>query len=210
VEEVEMKKLFIILILLTSVVFAINKENFVLNIINSGNPVREIDGIAVVPFNSEYELLLKNDNNRRCVANITIDGTNISNYGEFVINANGELNLERFVTESLNEGKRFKFVTLDNPAIDDPTRKENGIVKVEFRLEKKRNPELYIMPYGWFNLDSIFIPEYQNIGVTLCACNDASAGATIAGGESEQRFGEVEFDAEEKSIVLELRLKGVK
>ncbi len=220
-----MKKLLFLICVLLTVAFATSKDNFVLNILKDDNPVREIDGIAVVPFDSEYEILIKNDNNRRCTAKVTIDGTDISSLGDFIISANGALNLERFVTESLTECKRFKFVPLDNPAVDDPTRKENGIVRVELKLEKKYIYPRIIYPVEYPNCDSMLYWDWEtssnipcdgvngldfiwdNCKITLCSAS--MPGATIAGSESNQRFYEADFNAEDKTVVLELKLMGI-
>jgi len=131
-------------VLLSSIVYAASIDvvekvgSFACTVLYDENPVKEIDGVAVIPFGSEYKILLKNNNNRKAVAKITIDGAPISSFGDLVINTNSEIILERFITKSLDKGERFKFVPLDHPDVDDPSRIENGIIKVEFRLAKKQ------------------------------------------------------------------------
>jgi len=112
--------------------------DFTCNIIVDENPVKEIDGVAVVKFGAEYSILVKNNNNRRAAAHITIDGSPISTFGALVINANSEVTLERYLTDSLDKGRKFKFVPLDDPQVDDPGRSENGLIRVEFQLEEKQ------------------------------------------------------------------------
>ena len=191
-----MKKLtlFLIIILCFSL-FSISDSEFVLNIMQE-YPVREFDNKVAIHFDTEYELLLKNNNERDCSARIWIDGSLVSELGDFIIRAGDELNLERFVSESLREGKRFKFVPLSHPEVDDPSREENGIVKVEFRLAKKYEH---------------IVPEYKfPSGHTLTCVCDTQAGATIGGSESNQTFYYQSFDAEEEFITLELRIVGIK
>ena len=119
------------------------KEKFVLSIVHGGYPVKETGSNysrqVAIPFDSEYKILLKNKNNRKCTASVFIDGKPVSKLGDFIINANGSLHLERFLDSSLKEGKKFKFVPLTDPSVDDPTSNQNGIIKVEFRLAKEKN-----------------------------------------------------------------------
>ena len=196
---------------------------FVCNVILD-EPVKEVDGIAVVPFDAEYKLLLKNNNNRRASAKITIDGSPISSFGDLVINANSAVTLERFITESLTEGKKFKFVPLDNPAVDDPSREENGLIRVEFKLEKKQeyieweyspNLNLLLPLDGWGRLDD---PDWNSEDLQMlntlastsinCSTTSAAPGATIGGSESVQKFHKIDIDFKDEVWVVEIRLKG--
>lgn len=137
-----MKKLFVIIVSLVMVMawmaspYAATQDDFTLTILKDGNPMREFSGEVAIPFDTEYKLRLKNNNQRRCSATVWIDGAKVSEMGSFIINGNDLLDLERFLNDSLTKGMRFKFVPLDHPDIDDPNRAENGIIKVEFRLEK--------------------------------------------------------------------------
>jgi len=118
-------------------------QKFVLSIIHDGHPVKESGSNSnrqvAIPFESEYKIRLKNKNDRSCTARITIDGTPVSSFGDIIINSGSTVDLERFITNSMNSGKKFKFVSLDHPNVDDPTKSENGIVRVEFRLAKTSN-----------------------------------------------------------------------
>jgi len=119
------------------------RDKFVLSIIHDGHPMREFGDRfkkeIALPFDSEYKIRLKNKNNRSCTARIFIDDKQVSKLGDFIINANGTIDLERFVDSSLERGKKFKFVPLDHSDVDDPTSSDNGIIKVEFRLARKEN-----------------------------------------------------------------------
>lgn len=119
------------------------KDKFVLSVLHDGHPVREFgsrgDKKVALPFDGEYKVRLKNKNNRGCTARVFIDGKQVSKLGDLIINANGTIDLERFVESSLEHGKKFKFVPLDHPDVDDPTSSDNGIIKVEFRLARKEN-----------------------------------------------------------------------
>ena len=199
--------------------------SFTVTVLNNDDPIREIDGVAVIPFDTEYELLLKNNNDRRAVAKVTIDGANISAFGDIVIPARGKVNLERFITDSLDKGDRFRFVPLDHPEVDDPSREENGLIRVEFQLEKKRQfiqwgdgSRLYL-PYpdweddgNWMFLDTR-VPCSDDVSIWLtntAASATAEPGATIGGSESDQRFSKINIDLEDEVWIIKIILKGVK
>lgn len=108
----------------------------------NGKPLREssVQGTRTVrmPFNSEYKIRLKNNSKLRCMAEVEIDGSNVST-SRFILTAGQSLDLERFV-EELDGGKRFKFVSVDQAKwtgeLQDPTSPLNGFVKVSFYPEK--------------------------------------------------------------------------
>lgn len=215
-----------IILLMSSPVFAISRDAFVLNVINAQQQVKEISGQVVLPFDTEYKLRLANQNERRAVAKIMIDGIPVSNLGDFVIPANGDVVLERFLDRSLTEGRKFKFVRLDHPEVQDPYSKENGIVKVEFRLERTYEPYLIIWGGGTFTGERI-LPDtftfsslttgtrstletgsWPQFSTTSINCS-ASIGATVGGSESRQAFRQVEFDLEEVATILTLKMLGI-
>jgi len=224
------------LIILSVNLFAVSNNDFIVNVSNENGFAKEIDNQVVIPFESEYELLLKNNHDRKCTAKVWIDGALVSNFGDFIIDANSELNLGRFVTESMQDGKRFKFVPLDNPEVDDPSRKENGLIKVEFRLEKivrqiqqieiPNNQWHYYLPcdstfYRWNNNNILLDGQITTTlgdwnGSTLindccvnCSNTSAQLGATIGGSQSDQSFTYANIDVEDEPTVIELRMKGI-
>ena len=108
------------------------KDGFVLSILKDGKPLKEIDGVVRIPFDSEYQVRLRNKNWLNCKAKVYIDGAPVSNLGDFVINSQGVVDLERFLDNSLDEGARFKFVHKDHGEVSDPDNDENGVIRVEF------------------------------------------------------------------------------
>ena len=112
------------------------KDGFVLSIMRDGRPLRESGRTVRMPFDSEYKIRLKNKLGKSCKARVTIDGTPVSQLGDFVISSWGTLDLERFVNDSLNKGKKFKFVSAKSGEVQDPTNSDNGLIRVEFYLAK--------------------------------------------------------------------------
>jgi len=111
-------------------------SDFVLAIINQGSPVREINNQVHLRFGSEYKIRLKNKTQGlRCKAKVWVDGRLASGMGDIVLNAGQTLDLERFLDHDLNSGNKFKFVSLDDNRVNDPTDSSNGIIKVEFYRE---------------------------------------------------------------------------
>lgn len=97
----------------------------------------------VVPFDSEYSIRLKNRNDRKAVVKLYIDGEEVNKLGKFIMDANGTLDLERFVSD-LNEGRKFKFVPVSSAGVKDKNNGENGIIEARFRLVKPvSQPILY-------------------------------------------------------------------
>ena len=221
-----MKKLTFLTIFLSMILvvvfnaYATSDNDFVLNIVHDGYPVNEIDKQVAIPFNAEYKIRLKNGHDRKCTAKVFIDGALVSKLGDFIINAKGEIDLERFLDSSLTDGKRFKFVRLTHPDVDDPNREENGLIRVEFRLEKiVKVPEIQVypeyefkIPGDWHYLPHDWKPDIHtmNDAFVFCSNNSATApGATVEGSESSQTFHKAYVDVEDRVYALELRMVGL-
>src|SRR5690606_21925430 len=87
---------------------------------------------VVMPFNEEYQIKFKNTSRTRRRLEIDIDGTEVSK--DLILGGNGEFKLERF----LNSDKKFKFVSVNNAAVSDPTSKENGVIRIRVYDELSR------------------------------------------------------------------------
>ena len=219
-------------IIFTGQSWAISADGFTISIVHDGYPVREIDNRVAIPFDAEYRIRLKNGHDQKCTAKVFIDGTPVSKLGDFIIDSNGEIDLERFLDSSLTDGRRFKFVRLSHPDVDDPTRVQNGIVRVEFRLEKKPDIRIIIQgPHGGFiripgewdgnsdwHLDNKTTIRFMDGEATYTSapssvlCSNTSStepGATIAGSESNQTFHRSHIDVEDQVYALELRMIGI-
>ncbi len=111
------------------------KNKFILAIRHNNKILRETKNIVQLPFDSEYSLLLKNENNRRALIKIKIDSEDVLFGSELVLDANSEMNLERFLQNN-EYGNKFKFVKLSNNNIKDKENPENGLIEADFWLEK--------------------------------------------------------------------------
>jgi hypothetical protein len=151
--------------------------------------------------------------------------------GDFIIDGGSTIDLERFVN-NLTDGKKFKFVTLDNPEVDDPFDSDNGIIKVEFRRAKHNKLRLTQpdISSSWSmktwptqaelvdNSDVIW--HYTNdlksnntlSDVTTVSYNCSTefcSGATIEGSKSGQSFVYSNIEVEDTPVVLKLKLIGI-
>lgn len=194
------------------------KDNFVLAIKTSGGEVlRESGGSVYLPFDSEYKIFLKNSNFRRVAVKVRIDGTEVTN-GSIILNAFQDVDLERFIVDgNLEAGKKFKFVSISDPAVQDPTNSKNGIVEVEFRLEKDVSKwnVTYFPSFIYHNIPT-FKSTTEGFTSNFC-CSLSSAesfaasvnnmrGATIEGEQSNQKFVPVTIGELGEPIVLSLQI----
>jgi len=112
------------------------REQYVAAVMRSGKiQPEDRDGVIVLPFESEYQIRIKNKSRKRAVADIHIDGR-LAVRG-VVIDPLGSVDLERFLEGfSLDCGPRFKLVKASDSRVSQPGDSENGIVSVNFYAEK--------------------------------------------------------------------------
>jgi len=103
----------------------------------NGKILREFKDTILIPFGSEYSFLIKNLNTTRALVNIVIDGEDVIQ-GGLVLNANQEVDLERYVKNgNLREGNKFKFIER-TAAVEQHrgVKLEDGLIRIEFQFEK--------------------------------------------------------------------------
>jgi len=124
---------------------------------SNGKVLREFGEEVYVPFGSEYTILIKNLNSVRALVRISIDGTDVGDGEEFVINANDSVEFERFIKNgNKKKGNRFKFIERtsnieEHRGIDV----EDGLVRVEYEFEKVVKYE----PYWWNHQDVFYFVQ---------------------------------------------------
>lgn len=113
-------------------------NKFVICVLVNGRPVKEkANGTVCIPF-GEFSLRLRNKNNRRALATISIDGENVS-AGGYIVPANDFVDIERWADKPV----KFKFVSLDSEEAVDfgkngPNEdKVKGTIEARFFLEKE-------------------------------------------------------------------------
>ena len=206
-------------------------SQFVVCVLHNGSPVREIGRTIHLPFHSDYKVRIKNKQPfLRAKARVWIDGRQVSNLGDFILQPNETLDLERFLDESMTSGNKFKFVPLSDGRVNDPTDPENGVIKVEFYKETlgftlTTTKEFLPPSERWADSGSININDtpltFTNGGGTSSSINSCSincvvsnsadsAGATVEGGYSGQSFTYgSDFETDFFPVTLELRIRGL-
>lgn len=111
-------------------------EKFIAVVKHNGKILRERDGFVSLPFGSEYSLLLKNKNSVKAVVNVEIDGQDVLDGNQLIVNPNSYLELNGFMkgTKVVN---KFKSIQKTKQIADyRGDRVDDGIIRVEFRFEK--------------------------------------------------------------------------
>lgn len=207
------------------------KDKYVLTILDqNGLPCKEHDGECFVPFNTEYQIRLKNKTKYDTLAKITIDGKPImdSNQG-VIIPAYNSVDLERWVDGDMLKGKRFRFVPVDDSRVDDPTDSNNGgiVVKMYKSIPNMRfGGSIKTTNFDggdWTCMDAVshdFIkPNTGGSGIKYNCCvtdmgntiykSTYDKGATIGGSKSNQEFVETNSHVwSTEHTTLRLTLKG--
>src|ERR1700694_5050998 len=115
------------------------QEKFVVAIKHNGKILRETKDLVKLPFGSEFSILVKNLNSRRAKFTLHIDGTDVLDGTEIIVNANSEVEMKRFVRNgNMNEGNAFKFIERTQSIEDGPRgiKAEDGIIRIEFWFEQ--------------------------------------------------------------------------
>lgn len=159
-------------------------EKFVVAVKSKGSILREFKDIVYLKFGEEYSILLKNLNSKRALVKVSIDGNDIGDGTKFVINANSEIELKRFIKNgNLNEGNSLKFIERTS-AIENHRgiKSDDGILRIEFEYEKDAVIHIPYMYKSTWPSPTITYPYnppmYGNTGSILRGM--ASASTTIS------------------------------
>ncbi len=129
--------------------------------VKHNNKVLREDGETVfVPFGSEYSLLIKNLNNTLAVVKIEIDGTDATE-GGLVVKPGASVDLERFLSDNLNSGNKFKFIEKTSAISDHRGDKiDDGLIRVSYQFEKPGQKKQLL----WDTLDTTNLNMYGSTG----------------------------------------------
>lgn len=134
-------------------------DRFVMCILVDGKPLRELaNGVVPIKFGTQYSIRLRNKNNRRAVAKITVDGETVSG-GGIIVPAYDYVDIHRRTDKDV----AFKFVELDSPEAVDAGKngpnpdKVKGTIQVSFFLERKPEPKVNEI-HHWYPI----YPKYNS------------------------------------------------
>jgi hypothetical protein len=116
------------------------QNKFVVAIKSGGKILREAKDLVALPFGSEFSVLVKNLNSRRAKFTLHIDGQDVLDGQEIIVDANNEVEMKRFIRNgNMNEGNAFKFIERTAAIEDGPRgiKMDDGVVRVEFWFEQE-------------------------------------------------------------------------
>jgi hypothetical protein len=115
-----------------------HNEKLVTCIKVAGKVLREQKDQVFIPFGSEYSIYLKNLNTVRALVRIQLDGVDVTDGTDLVVQPNSSIDLERFMKKgNLSQGNRFKFIERSGKVeAHRGVQAEDGLLRVEFQFEK--------------------------------------------------------------------------
>ena len=116
------------------------KNQFVVAIKHDGKILREIGDIVKLPFGCEFTVLVKNLNSRRAKFRLHIDGADVLDGTEIIVNGNSEAEIKRFIRNgNMDAGNAFKFIERTVQIENGPRgiKADDGIVRVEYWFEQE-------------------------------------------------------------------------
>jgi len=122
------------------------KDKFVAVIKCRGKILRERNGYVTVPFGSDYSVYLKNLASRKAVVDVSVDGKDVLNRKQLILNPNETCNLEGFLKgKKVSHKFRFAKRTKQTDRVRG-SRIDDGLVRVEYRFERKKVDRPVIRP----------------------------------------------------------------
>jgi hypothetical protein len=111
-----------------------------------GKALQEFGEVVYLPFGSEYSLLIKNLNTVRAIVKVKIDGAEVTQGVNLVVQPGSSIELERFIKNgNLNAGNRFKFLQRTAAVAQHRgVNLEDGLIQVTWNFEQK--PQPYVGP----------------------------------------------------------------
>jgi len=206
-------------------------KNFVVAVKCDGKILREQKDKVFMPFGKEYSLLLKNLSSQKASISVEIDGQDVLNGNKLIIDANSEIELERYLKD-LDKGNKFKFVEFNDDIENHRGRKiEDGIIRVSYKFEKYYKPIKYywninyplttfptIYPKDTYISNSSYRGDSSTLkSMSISNCIDCANtsnnfndnGITVPGSISNQKFKQGSIgELEDKEYVITLQLKG--
>lgn len=203
-------------------------QKLVASIKANGRILREQKDTVLIPFGSEYSILVKNLETKRAIVHIYIDGDRVTGSG-LVLKSGQEIDLERFIKNgNLSDGNRFKFIERTG-AVEQHrgVKLEDGLVRIEYQFESVavQNNIWYDNQPTWRNRPYDVLYATNNISTNIrdmsipCSYDSTSvasshslindAGITVPGSRSDQKFSAADwFPVESAMHSMVIKLLG--
>lgn len=210
------------------------QNKVVLAVKSNGKILREMKDVIQLPYGSEFSILVKNLDSRRIKFRLHIDGQDVLDKTEIIVNANSETEIKRFIHNgNMNEGNAFRFIERTQVIEDGPRgiKVDDGIIRVEFWHEKEMSTGLEFYKQlqrddkGYYGSPRYYDTLlrgmstswdskacYNTCSKDLIQSANASSteiGITVPGSKVDQKFQEIYgFNSEAQSHVIILRMTG--
>lgn len=103
----------------------------------NGKILRENKDEVLLPFDSEYSILIKNLETRKALVKITVDNQDVLDGNSLIISPNSEMELEGFM-KGMIARNRFKFIKKTKQISDFRGDKiDDGIIRIEYWFEQQ-------------------------------------------------------------------------
>ena len=166
-------------------------NRFVCSLKVGGKILREDQGVVALPFGSEYNILLKNLNSRRCMVKVSVDGQDATEGTKLIIGPNDSLELERFIKSgNLEKGNRFKFIErTKNIENHRGIKEDDGLIRVEFWAEKEVIDQPIIRKHyydEWYPVPRPYYPNWPTYPDLFGAPSGAMNSSVVQGSQFTQ------------------------
>lgn len=158
-------------------------NNFVAVIKCNGKILREVSQENVIlPFGAEYSILLKNLDNRRAVAEVSIDGTDVLDGRRLVIDANDDTELKGVMVNNAVKNA-FKFIQKTEKIQDHRGDKiDDGFIRIKFGFERLVS---YTTTWTTPTYPKVYRSFYSNTDIKYSGCQNDMGTAKGIVGQSE-------------------------
>lgn len=151
---------------------------------SNGKVLRETKDLVHLPYGSEFSVLVKNLDNKRLKFKLEIDGTDVLDGTEIIVNANSETEIKRFIRNgNMDSGNAFKFIERTAAIENGPrgVKIEDGVVRVEAWFENKPTYTPYVEPWPGYR-DRIY-PSRNDwlLGTTYNSTGGGIQGSMLSG-----------------------------
>jgi hypothetical protein len=142
------------------------------------------DPVVYLPFGAEYSLYFKNLGSRKATVAVTIDGKDVLNGYNLIVEPGKPFELERFITE-MNKGNRFKFIEKTQQISEHRGEfPEDGLVVVKFQFEA---PPVLQTNLWWtnqiYNSTRIGSDPFRSSSSINCCCDSTVYGSAGVRGD---------------------------
>lgn len=189
---------------------------------SGGKVLRDSKEIVELPFGSEFSVLVKNLDNRRVKFKLEIDGADVLDGTEIIVNANSEAEVKRFIRNgNMDIGNAFKFIERTEAIENGPrgVKVEDGIIRVEFWFEQpkpvydkldywkgvedgKRQRDYWGWPHYNNGIDTVFLKSSGPQAVRSMSANAVVSNAAFAASTGDASGGAVAESLNDTGITV--------